>query len=123
MWLSFLFSRARKRYGQGQTLQQGATKVVAAETEGILIQIGLEIFLGQAMIGAQNKRLGVADHDVQPMEKAGIRIVGLVFMGVVLQRRDVTTIAIAEDLAAIGEGSMGKFPHRRLLDIGRYPHF
>ena len=75
------------------------------------------------MIGAQNKRLGVAGHDVQPMKEAGIRVVGLVFMDVVLQRRDVTTIAIAEDLAAIGEGSVGKFPHRCLLDIGRYPHF
>ena len=123
MWLSFLFSRARKRYGQGQTLQQGATKVVAAETEGILIQIGLEIFLGQAMIGAQNKRLGVADHDVQPMEKAGIRIVGLVFMGVVLQRRDITAVAIGVDLTVISEGSVDKFLHRHLLDIGGYPHF
>ena len=64
MWLSLLFSRARKRNGQGQALQQSTAKVTAVETEGILIQIGLEIFLGQAMVGAQNKRLGVADHDV-----------------------------------------------------------
>ena len=40
-----------------------------------------------------------------------------------IQRRDVIAIAIAENLAAIGEGSVGKFSHRRLLDIGRYPHF
>ena len=122
-WLSLLFSRVRKRNSQGQALQQGSAKVAAAETERVFIQIGLEIFLGQAMIGAQNKRLGVADHDVQPMEEAGIRGVGVIFMGVVLQRRDVTAIAIAEDHAAIGEGSVGKFPHRHLLNIGRYPHF
>ena len=75
------------------------------------------------MIGAQNKRLGVADHDVQPMEKAGIRIVGLVFMGVVLQRRDITAVAIGVDLTVISEGSVDKFLHRHLLDIGGYPHF
>lgn len=69
MWLSLLISQARKRNGQGQTLQQGRAKVAAAETEGILVQIGLEVFFGQAMIGTQDKRFGIADHDVQPMEK------------------------------------------------------
>lgn len=44
MWLSLLISHVRKRYSQGQTLQQGSAKVAAVETEGILVQIGLEIF-------------------------------------------------------------------------------
>ncbi len=47
----------------------------------------------------------------------------VVFMGVVLQCRDVTAIVIAEDLTAVGEDSVGKFPHRRLPDVGCYPHF
>lgn len=59
---------------------------------------------------------------MQPMEKVGIGIVRLVFMGVTLRGRNVTAIAVAE-LTAIGEGGMGKFLHRRLLDVGCYPHF
>ena len=123
MWLSLLISHARKRYRQGQTLRQGRAKVAAAEAEGKLVQIGLEVFLGQAMIGTQDKRFGVADHDVQPMEQAGIGVIGFVFMEVALQSWKVTAITIAVDHAAIGEGGMGKFLHRRLLDVGRYPHF
>lgn len=61
------------------------------------------------MIGAQNKCLGVADDDVQPMEKAGMGIVGFVFMGIAFQRRDVTAIAIAVDLAAIVKSGMVNF--------------
>ena len=123
LWLSHLISQTRKRYRQNQTLQQGRAKVAAAEAEGKLVQIGLEVFLGQAMIGAQDKRFGVADHDVQPMEQAGIGVVGFVFMRVAFQSRKVTAITIAVDHAAIGEGGMGKFLHRCLLDVGRYPHF
>lgn len=44
MWLSLLISHVRKRYSQGQTIQQGSAKVAAVEAEGILVQIGLEIF-------------------------------------------------------------------------------
>lgn len=123
LWLSLLISQTRKRYRQSQTLQQGRAKVAAAEAEGKLVQIGLEVFLGQTMIGAQDKRFGVADHDVQPMEQAGIGVEGFVFMRVAFQSRKVTAITIAMDHAAIGEGGMGKFLHRRLLDVGRYPHF
>ena len=46
------------------------------------------------MIGAQNKRLGDTDDDVQSMEKARIRIVGFVLMGIAFQRRDVTAISL-----------------------------
>lgn len=69
----------------------------------------MKVLLGQAMIGAQNKCLGVADDDVQPMEKAGMGIVGFVFMGIAFQRRDVTAIAIAVDLAAIVKSGMVNF--------------
>lgn len=123
MWLSLLISQMRKRYGQCEMPQQGRAKVAAGETEGILVQIGLEVFLGQTMISAQDKRLCVADHDVQPMEEARIGIVGFVFMGVAIQGQNVVVIAIAVGLTAIGEGSMSKFFHRCLLDIECYPHF
>lgn len=69
MWLSLLISQARKRYRQGQTLQEDRAKIAAAEAEGILVQIGFEVFFGQAMIGTQDKRFSFADHDVQPMER------------------------------------------------------
>ena len=72
----------------------------------------MEVFLGQTMIGAQYKYLGVADHNVQSMENAEIGIVAIVFMGVALQDRNVAAIAITVDLTAIGEGGMGEFPHR-----------
>lgn len=70
------------------------------------------------MIGAQDKRLGVADHDMQPMEKAGIGIVRLVFMGVALQGQNVTAIAIAVELTAIGEGAWANFFTDTCLMLG-----
>ena len=78
---------------------------------------------GISWIGTQDKCLGVADRDVQPMEKAGIGIVRFVFMGVALQGRNVIVIAIAVDLTAISDGGMGKFSHGCLLHIGCHPHF
>ena len=69
----------------------------------------MKIFLGQAMIGAQNKRLGVADHDVQPVEKARIRIIGLVLMGIALQCQDIAAISIAADHAAIDKEAQANF--------------
>ena len=75
------------------------------------------------MIGAQNKSLGIADDDVQPVEQTGIGIVWPVLMGIAFQCRDVTAVSIAVNHAAIGKSSVGKFFHRRLLDIGGYLHF
>lgn len=103
--------------------QQGPTEVSAAETEGILVQIGLKVFLGQAMIGTQNKHFSVTDDNVQPVEQAGTGIVRSVRMGVAFQRQDVTAVAIAVDHTAIEKDSVGKFLYGRLLDIGRHPHF
>ena len=54
---------------QGQTLQQTGAKATAAETEAIFVEVGLEVLLGQAMVSTQDKCLGVANHDVQPMEQ------------------------------------------------------
>ena len=70
------------------------------------------------MIGAQNKCLGVADNDVQPMEKAGIRIVGSVPVSVAFQCGDITVITVAVDHAVISKGSVGKFLYRCRLRLG-----
>ena len=69
------------------------------------------MFLGQAMIGAQNKSLGVTDDDVQIVEKDGIRIVRSMLAGVAFQRGDVAAITVTVYYAAISKGSVGKFPH------------
>lgn len=55
------------------------------------------------MMGVQNKYLGIADNNVQPIEKVGIGNVGAVLVGVALQRRDVTAITITVDYATIGK--------------------
>ena len=75
------------------------------------------------MIGVEDKCLGIADDDVQPMEKTGVGIVGAILMGIAFQRWDVTAIAIATDDAAVGKCGVGKFLHGCLLDIGCHPHF
>ena len=108
----------RSTNGNNQTFNQRRAKTAAAEAERILIQIGLEVFLGQVMIGAQDKCLGVADDDVQPVEQTGIGIVGSMLVGVAFQRRDVTAITVAVDHASISKGSVGKFLHRRLFEVG-----
>ena len=74
-------------------------------------------------MGVQSKCLGVADDDMQPMEKAGIRSVGSVLMGVAFQCGDVTAVTVAVDYAAIGKGSVGKFLYGDLLEIGSHLHF
>ena len=53
------------------------------------------------MIGTQDKRFGIADHDVQPMEKAGIGIVEFVFMSIAIQGRNVAAITIAVDFTDV----------------------
>ena len=44
-------------------------------------------------------------------------------MGVAFQRWDVTAVAVAVDHAAVSKGSVGKFHHGRLLEVGGHPHF
>lgn len=57
------------------------------------------------------------------MEEAEIGIVRFVFMGVDVQRRDVTAVAIAVNHTTIDKGIVGKFFHGHLLDIGYRLHF
>lgn len=71
----------------------------------------------------REKSLGIADDGVQPMEKAGIGIIGTVLVGAAFQCGDVTAVTVAVNHAAIGKGSMGKFLHGHLLEIGRHAHF
>ena len=40
------------------------------------------------------------------------------FVGVAFQRGDVTVITVTVYHAAISKGSVGKFPHGRLLEVG-----
>ena len=79
----------------------------------------MEVLLGQAMISAQDERLGVADHDMQPMEQTQIGIVGLVLMGIALQSRDITPVTITVNCTALNKRSLGKFFDRGPLDILR----
>ncbi len=66
------------------------------------------LLLGQAMVSTQDKRLGVADHDVQPMEQTRIGIVEFVLMGIALQSRDITPVTITVNCTARGKRSLGK---------------
>ena len=69
----------------------------------MFIQIGLKVFLGQTMISTRNRCFGVGDDNVQPVKKARIRITGFVIVGVAYQRRDVTTVAITTNQAAMSD--------------------
>lgn len=69
------------------------------------------MILGQAMVGSQNKRLGIADHNMQPVEHTAIRGVGLAFVDVILKCRDVTAVTIAADRAARCNGAVGKLSY------------
>ena len=44
--------------------QQGPAKIAVAKAEAVLIQIELEAGFGQAVIGTQNKRFGIADYNM-----------------------------------------------------------
>lgn len=107
---------------QGETLPEGATKGAAAEPKTILVQIGLEISLGQAVISVQDKRLCIADGDVQSVKQSGVGVVEPVFMDKILQRPDIAAVTIAMNHAAFGESGMDKFPDGRLLDVFRRLH-
>lgn len=69
------------------------------------------------MISSQYEGFGVAGDDVQPVEQAGIGVVRLVFMGIVLQRRDIAAVAVAANCASLGKRGLGKFFDRCPLDI------
>ena len=68
----------------------------------------------QTMIRTQNERFGVADHNVQPMEQAGVGIVGHALMGIAFQSWDIASVPIVADDTAWGKCSLGKLFDRRL---------
>ena len=103
--------------GQGQALQKSRAEEVAAKTEAVLVQIRLQVFLGQTVISPQDERFGIANHDVQPVEQTGVGIVRLVFMGVALQCWDIAAVAIAPNGASLGKHRLGKFLDGCPLDI------
>jgi len=93
---------------QSQTFQQAGAKVAAAEAEAVFVKVGLEVLLVQAMIRTLDKRLGIADDDVQPVAQTGIGIVGLVLMDIVLQSRDITSITVTVNRTALGKRGLGE---------------
>lgn len=111
MWLSLLVSHSGAGHGVNQPLSQQAAKSAAAEAERKLVQVGLKMVLGQAVVGSQNERLGIADHNMQPVEHTAVGIIGLMFVGVILKRRDITAVTIAADGAVGCNSTVGKLFH------------
>lgn len=111
MWLSLLVSHGGAGHGVNQPLSQQAAKSAAAEAERKLVQVGLKMVLGQAVVGSQNERLGIADHNMQPVEHTAVGIIGLMFVGVILKRRDITAVTIAADGAVGCNSTVGKLFH------------
>ena len=105
-----------------QSLSQHAGERTSAEAEEKLVQVGLEMGCGQAVIDAQNKRFGVAEYDMQPMEHTTVGVIVPVLVGIVPQNRDIAAITIAADDAALLHSGIGKFLHRGLLDILGHTH-
>ena len=76
-------------------------KSTATKAEGKLIQVGLKMILGQAVVGSQNKCLGIADHNMQPVEHTAVWVIGFMLVDVILKRRDITAVTVAADGAAV----------------------
>ena len=81
------------------------------------------MILGQAVVGSQNKCLGIADHNMQPVEHTAVWVIGFMLVDVILKRRDITAVTVAADGAAGCNGTAGKLSHGRLLDILCHAHF
>ena len=107
----------RRGNGEGKAVQKSGTEGAAAKTEAELVQIGLQVFFWQTMIGSQNECFGVSDHDVQPVQQTRVGIERLVLMGVAFQRWNVTAIAITADCAASSKRESSKFSDGCLLDV------
>ena len=111
MWLSLLVSHPGASHGVDQTLSQQTAKSAAAEAERKLIQVGLKMILGKAVVGSQNKRLGITDHNMQPVEHTAVGIIGLILVAVILKRRDIAAVTVAADGAAGRNSTVGKLPY------------
>lgn len=81
------------------------------ETGTMLVEVGLKVLPGQAMINA----LAFTDHNVQPVEQAGVGIIGLVLIGIVHQGRDIASVAIAVDRTVLSKHGLCK-----LFDSGPF---
>ncbi len=55
------------------------------------------MILGQTVVGPQNKRLGIANHNIQTVEHTAVKDIALMFVDVILKRRDITAVTIAAD--------------------------
>ena len=111
MWLSLLVSHPGASHGVDQPLRQQAAKSAAAEAERKLIQVGLKMVLGKAVVGSQKERLGIAHNNMQPVEHTAVGVIGLMLVGVILKRGDITVVTIAADGAAGCNGTVDKLSH------------
>ena len=64
-------------------MSQHVTERTSTEGEGKLVQVGLKMDCGQAMIDVQNKRFGVADHNMQPIEHTAVGVIVFVLVSIV----------------------------------------
>ena len=54
-------------HGNRQSIKEGIPKITSTKTKTKLREIAGKVFFWKAMICAEDKRLGIADHDMQPM--------------------------------------------------------
>lgn len=94
-----------------QALGQQAAKSAAAEADRKLTQVGPKMFLGKAVVGFQNECLGIADHNMQPVEHTAVGVIGLILVGVILKGRDITAVPVAAHGAADRKGTVDKLSH------------
>ena len=111
MWLSLLVNYSRASHSVDQAVSQQTTKSAVAEAERKFVQVGLKMILGKAVVGSQNECLGIADHNMQPVEHTTVGVIGLMLVGVILKRRDITAVTVTADGAASHNGTVGKLSH------------
>lgn len=87
--------------GNGRSFNQFRAEGTAAEAKTVFVQIGLKVVLRQAMISVQDECFGVADSDVQPVERLGIRVIRFALMGIALQGGNISAVSIAMDLTSL----------------------
>lgn len=113
-----LDKQGRGSNSESKAVQDCRAEGTAVKAESELIQVGLQIFFGTAMISAQDKRLGIADNNVQPMKHTRIGGIYLMLMLVIFQSWDITAITVAADGTVISKCRFSKAFDRILSDIG-----
>ena len=122
-WLSLLNSLMKIKHGKRQSIKQGITKITAAKTKAKLRKIAGKIFFRKAMIRAENKRLCIADHNVQPVQRLPFRIIFDRLMCIIDQRWAIAAIIITSYRAALYNVLLGKVSNGSLSDILCRFHF